>query len=263
MERERDGLAAAGGAIAALALALLLSTVRDRIGLANVALLLTLVVVLAAMVGGRIAGVTTAVVAALGFNALHARPYGTLRIDRPEDVLTCVLMVVVGVAVGELAHWAGRRTRRGDHGAEGVHRLAELSDLVAARASAEVVLDRADRALVEQLRLASCRFVAGSDSLTNDSLTNDSLTGDGPNDEGLPPDLARRGSIDGPLRHHPDGFELPSVGVSIPVRGAAGSVVGRFVLVPTPGTGVSLADREVALLVADLVAPVLQGSRST
>lgn len=242
VERERDGLIAAAGAIVVLAAALLLSPLRDRIGLTNVALILTLVVVVAAVFGGRIAGTTTALVAALGFNAVHTRPYGSLRIDRPEDILTCVLMIVVGVVVGQLAHWAGVRNRRGGRGSDGVRHLDELAALVAGRASRQEVVERASVALVEQLRLESCRFVAGVDSGASSLV-----------------ELGSRGELArGDLRHHPDGFELPRSGVSLPVRAPDGSTVGRFVMRPTPGTGVSLLDRQIAGLVADLVAPALQ-----
>lgn len=246
MEREPDGLVAALGAIAALGTALVLSPLRDSIGLANVALLLTLVVVAAGIVGGRIAGATTAVVAALGFNALHTRPYGTLRIDRPADVLTCVLMVIVGVAVGQLAHWSARRARGADRNRAGIHDLSELAQMVADRAPGDDIVERAAHHLVGRLRLADCRFEAG----------------DAPGDGTRPPDLDHRFTIDGGLRAGSEGFELPVGGVSLPVR-AGGTVVGRFVMVPRSGAGVTPADREVALLIADIVARALSdGSRA-
>jgi hypothetical protein len=63
--------------------------------------------------------------------------------------------------------------------------------------------------------------------------------------------------IDGPLRHGVGGFELPRGGVSLPVIDERRTVVGRFVLRPSEGRGVSLVDRKLAVLVADLVAPAL------
>lgn len=249
MHRDRNALAAALGSIVVIAAALLLAPARDALGLANVALLLTLVVVAAAAIGGRTAGVTTAIVGALGFNAIHTQPYGTLRIDRTEDILTCVLMVVVGVAVGQLAHMATDRGHRADSERAGIRHVSELRALVADHAPSEVLIQRAGGFLVEQLGLASYFFVWGDSPSIG--------FGD------LPPDLARNGAIPGPLRHGHGGFQLPAEGVSLPVGGSDGSVVGRFVLEPTPGRGVALADRELAVLVADAIAPALEAAHSS
>ena len=90
-----------------------------------------------------------------------------------------------------------------------------------------------------ELGLESCRFVRG--------------------DAQAPPDLDHRGVIDGPLRHGPGGFELPEGGVSLPVFDRTGAVRGRFVLLPGHH-GVSLVDRKLAVLVADVVGPALSHS---
>lgn len=248
MRKDQIGLTSAAGSIAVLALALLLAPARDALGLANVALLLTLVVIGAAAIGGRTAGVTTAIVGALGFNAIHVRPYGTLRIDRIEDFLTCILMVVVGVAVGQLAHLALDRGRRAASDRVGIRHVSELRELVARHAPADVLIERSGSCLVDQLGLASYSFVWGSDA----------------SDDGgdLPPDLERNGAIPGPMRHGHGGFQLPADGVSLPVCGSDGTVVGRFVLEPTPGRGVALADRTLAVLVTDVLAPALQSTPS-
>lgn len=241
---QRDGLVAALGSIVVLAVALLLTPVRDALGLANIALILTLVVVGAATIGGRIAGVVTAVIGALGFNAIHTRPYGTLRIDRPEDLLTCILMIVVGVAVGQVAHLASDRGRRTASDRTGMRHVHELRDLVAGHVSTDELIARSGQCLSDQLRLRSWTFRWG-----------DSVPG---GSDVPPPDLLSDGSIPGPLRHGIGGFELPHGGVSLPVRSGDGRILGRFVLVPTPGHGVALADREIAVLVADVIGPALE-----
>ena len=46
-------------------------------------------------------------------------------------------------------------------------------------------------------------------------------------------------------------------GVSLPVHDRHRQVVGRFVLEPRPGQAVTLVDRKLAVLVADLVGPAL------
>lgn len=239
---QRDGLASAAGPIVVVAVAMLLTPVRDALGSANVALLLTLVVVGAAAIGGRIAGTATAIVGSLGFNAGYAPPYGTLRIDAPRDILTCVLMVVVGVAVGQLAHRARDLGRRVTSGEVGLRHISELRELVAHQSEPDEIIERANGFLIEQLGLRSCSF--NWEDPTSDSAA-------------APAELGPSGAIPGPLRHVHGGFQLPPDGVSLPATSSDGRIVGRFVLEPTPGKGVALADRELAVLVADVIAPVL------
>ena len=52
------------------------------------------------------------------------------------------------------------------------------------------------------------------------------------------------------------GFELPEEGVELPVL-AHGQQVGRFVLDPAPGTGVTLEQRVVAVAISDQVGAAL------
>ncbi len=102
--RESDGMAwSAFGAIAAIAVAGVLVPVRSTIDNTNVALILVLVVVAAATFGGRTAGAITSIVSALAFNYFQTEPYYTLRISDRDDIVTAVLLLLVGLAVGEIA----------------------------------------------------------------------------------------------------------------------------------------------------------------
>ena len=58
------------------------------------------------------------------------------------------------------------------------------------------------------------------------------------------------------FRYTRDGFELSREGVEIPVR-SGDRIIGRFVLLPTPGVGISKDDRLIALALADQVGIVL------
>ena len=62
------------GALTAITVAGLIVPLRSTIDNTNVALVLVLVIVAAASFGGRAAGVTTSVVAALAFNFFHTQP---------------------------------------------------------------------------------------------------------------------------------------------------------------------------------------------
>ena len=89
------------GPLAAFLLAGGLVSWRDDIGTTNVALLIGLVVVIAAT-ADRAAGVATALVAAFSYNFFHTQPYRSLRIDDGVDVLTVVLLLVIGLVVSEI-----------------------------------------------------------------------------------------------------------------------------------------------------------------
>ena len=94
---------AVGGSFAALLVALALIPVREQIGLASISLALVLVVVAAAALGGRVAAAVSSAAAALSFNFLHTAPLYTFHIAATRNVVASVLMVLIGIAVGELA----------------------------------------------------------------------------------------------------------------------------------------------------------------
>jgi len=234
-----DVLAASIGALGALAIAGVLVPFRDTLGGTNVALVLVVVIVAAASIGGRLAGAVTALLAALAFNFLYAPPYLTLRIHSSKDVITTALLFVVGLSVGEIVRFARRqdssaRKRRLDIG--GLH---QLSDMVRSDAPRSAVTRSAGDLLRLELALTECRFESSDGRQTP------------------LPEIDHRGLIDQTfLRHAPGGFELPASGVAVPVTND-GQRVGQFVLVPSPHHGVSLLDRQLAVLVADVVAPAM------
>ena len=101
--RRQTVLAAVGGALGSVLVAVLLIPVRESIGPASVALALVLVVVGAAAAGGRVAAAIASAAAALSFNFMHAAPLYTFHLRNTADVVSSVLMILVGIAVGEVA----------------------------------------------------------------------------------------------------------------------------------------------------------------
>jgi hypothetical protein len=101
------------GAVGSVLVGAALVPVRSSVGLASIALALVLVVLAAAAVGGRVAAATSSAAAALVFNVVHTEPRGTFHIQRASDVVTTVLMIVVGIAAGELAVRRDRVDRGG------------------------------------------------------------------------------------------------------------------------------------------------------
>jgi hypothetical protein len=236
-EGRRDvGLAFAG--VAPIVVGAGLVGVRNHVQNANVALLLVVVVVGAAAIGGRAAGAVSAVIAALSFDFFHTVPYLRLTIETTDDVETTVLLLVVGLSVGNLTARAMRaRATAADRSLE-IRRIYRVADLAARGEEWAQVLGAAQEELVALLRLRSCRFEAQ------------------PVHSGLPR-LERSGQLDQKVWHFRDGgFELPPDGVELPVYGR-GQQLGRFVLEPSPGVGVSLEQRVVSLAIADQVGAAL------
>src|SRR5262245_5847303 len=89
--------------IAPVVAAAALIPLRGDVDNTNVGLLLVVVVVAVASVGQRTAAALSALSAAAAFNFFHTEPYYSLRISSRDDVETAVLLLLVGLAVGELA----------------------------------------------------------------------------------------------------------------------------------------------------------------
>ena len=243
MKQDRTALYAgyAIGALLPLAVAAVLVPLRDDILTANVALVLVLVVVLAATTGGWKAGALSAIVTTATFDFWFTKPYLSLKIEKADDVETAFLLLAVGICVGLIAS----RTRLAWHAADTtrreitrIHRVAELS---ARGADPADILMAAQAELMGLMHLHECRFESGIGS-------------------GYLPHIERNGAVAGTDTHyyaHGDGeLELPRLGVELPVW-SRGQPVGQFVLGPTPGVGVSLEQRVVAVALADQVGAVL------
>ena len=158
---EASRLWAALGSMAVVAIAGVLVPLRSTIDNTNVALVLVLVVVAAASFGGRVAGVTTSVVAALSFNFFHTQPYYSLRISDRFDIITTVLLVVVGLAVGEIAVLSHRHEVVADEHATARGISNGLPRSLHVGLDEDEVWDAVRTGLIAEMALASCRFDPG------------------------------------------------------------------------------------------------------
>ncbi len=113
-----------------LASSLVLVPLRGHVSAANLAVVLVLVVLGVAALGGRAAGVVAGVVTALAFDFFLTVPQGSFTIDRGEDITTTVLLAVVGLVGGELVERARRShavARRRQAELDSFQRRAELA----------------------------------------------------------------------------------------------------------------------------------------
>ena len=108
IERHRAWVVTAA-AVAPLLACLVLAAFRDSITAATAVLVLVLLVVGAASTGVRIAGIVAAASGAVWFDFFLTKPYETLAINDRNDVEAAVLLVLIGVAVTEVALWGHRQ----------------------------------------------------------------------------------------------------------------------------------------------------------
>lgn len=217
-------LASALGGLLALVVGIALVPVREHVAAGTIALALALVVAVAARYGDRPGGITAAITAALVFDFAHTRPYASLKISSTDDMLTTLVLLLVGLVVGGLAAEAGRARDRAINGRTDAASLARVLG-VAGMASAEDVELSVRAELLEILRLDDCWFTT---------------------DEVRLPELDRSGALPGGVfRFADDGFELPAGGIAIAVE-AHGTRYGTLVCSPVPGRGIGVEQRRSA-----------------
>jgi K+-sensing histidine kinase KdpD len=225
-------VALAGPVVVSLALIPLRGEVRPS----NASLVLVLVVVVAALLGGRIGGVTAALVSTAAFDFFFTRPYSSFTIDSRDDVETALLLLVVGLVVGELVVRTHRSERRSALDRAEVAHVRRVSELAAGGEPAGRLIGIVQTELAQLLPVSGCRFEPPPFSTELPVLTHQGVR---------VPATERDDTATGR--------------VALPVYGA-GRPVGRFVLHLRDGsTGITIPtnDRALAIALADQLGVVL------
>ncbi|MGW0710465.1 DUF4118 domain-containing protein [Streptomyces sp. NPDC002643] len=93
-------------------LAVLLATIESDLGLANDMLLFLSVTVAAALLGGLLPALASAVLGSLLLNWFFTSPVHTLTIDDPKNIVAIAVFIGVAVAVASVVDLAARRTQQ-------------------------------------------------------------------------------------------------------------------------------------------------------
>jgi hypothetical protein len=228
----RDSAAVVAAVLVPLAVSAVLLPLRSSWSNTNVALLLVVAIVAVAALGNRVAGALAAVSAAAWFDFFFTLPYYRFTIAGTDDIRTAVLLLVVGVAVSQLAARARRLKVIAITDARYLAEIHETAELTHSAKSPDVVVDHVRRQLVGLLDLAGCRFEYGT------------LLGH-------PPRLETDGSVMvGHHRQDVDESGLPTEEIELRTFGN-GQYYGRFMLRPKPESRPSLQARLVAVTLAD------------
>lgn len=125
------------------------------------ALVLVLLVVGSAATGDRLAGVLAAVASTVGFDFFLTVPYLQLRIDSVEDIVLALLLLLVGLAVSELASWGIRQSAAASQQAGFVMGALESADLAAGSTNLPDALERVADSIEKLLGAEQVSFEYG------------------------------------------------------------------------------------------------------
>jgi K+-sensing histidine kinase KdpD len=239
----RDRLAVTAALVAPLALTVILVPFRASLPNTDAALALLLVVVAVAANGYRLAGYLAALSAAVWFDFFLTRPYEELAITRRADIETTVLLLVIGVAVTELAVWGRRQHAAASRRAGYLEGISAAAQVVAAGDPSSELADQVSGRLIELLSLRSCAFEYGRAGL------------------GRPARLLPDGQVVEDQRTVDVAAEGLPNDTDIELLVETGGVFqGRFLMRARPGARPSLEQRLVAIAFADQVGAAVVGA---
>lgn len=174
----------------------------DGIPHATVALALVVIIVGAAATGVRWAGWGASLSSALWFDWFHTTPRGSFAIDSAEDIQVAVLLLVVGVAVTELALWGQRWQASAAENSARLEDLVTMARSVADHAETDLIVQEVEEQLVALLDLDRATWVpvppgVGAAVLRRDgSIVRDGVEREGR--EGFPTDTEVALPVEGP-----------------------------------------------------------------
>jgi len=230
----RDRLAVVIALAAPVALAAILAPFRASFPNTDAALALILLVVAIAANGYRLAGYLAALSAAVWFDFFLTRPYETFSIVRRVDIQTTVLLLVIGVAVTELAVWGRRQYLAASRRAGYLDGISAAAQAVAVGGSPSALIERVTGQLTQLLSLRSCRFQYGVAGLGQPArLRHDGTL------------LAGRQVWDVTARGFP-----PDTDIELLVENG-GILQGRFLMTPAADARPTLENRLLAVAFAD------------
>jgi len=213
---KRGPLANFLGIVAPVVVTVCLVPFRSSFAGSAAALILVAVIAAVAILGSRFAGYLASVGSGLWFDFFLTRPYEQFEISHRVDIETTISLFVVGIIVTELAARSRHHRNVAVEESDYVALIHELSEMVALGEPAAHVVERASDELVSLLNLKSCTYQRGEPGPHRTTvLTNGQV-------------------VHGGLLWGISTMGLPGSEIDLPVH-YGGRVLGRFVLVPTPG----------------------------
>jgi two-component system sensor histidine kinase KdpD len=151
-------------AIPALALAsLAVAILQDVLGIPNPSSVYLVAVVATAFVGGTPGAIVSSIASFLLYDYLFVSPRYTFTISDPQEYLSVILLLFVGIVVGQLAALQRARTRDAVAREREAHALFRVSRSLATRDSTPQVLPDLAQALVDEAHMERVQIWIGAD----------------------------------------------------------------------------------------------------
>ena len=239
----RDRVAVLVAVVAPLALAAILVPFRASFPNTDAALAMLLLVVAVAANGDRLAGILAAISVAVWFDFFLTRPYERFTITRRTDIETTILLLIIGIAVTELAVWGRRQQAAASRRAGYLDGINAAAQSVATGDSPSALIDQVSSQLTRLLSLQACRFQYGAAGLGQPARMHHDGTV-----------TVARQAWDVDTKGFPPGTDIELLVQS------GGVFQGRFLMAALPGARPPLEQRLLAVAFADQVGAALATS---
>jgi len=151
-------------AIPSLVLATIaVAVLQDGLGIPNPSAIYLVAVVATALVSGTAGAVVTAIASFLLYDYLFVDPRYTFTVSSPGEYLGVVLLLFVGIVVGQLAALQRSRTRDAEAREREAFALFRVSRSLATRESTPQVLPELTQTLIAEAQMARVQFWVGAD----------------------------------------------------------------------------------------------------
>lgn len=224
--------------IAAIVVCATTSSVHAAIGVANIALVLGLITVAAALADWR-SGAVTSVTAALSLNFFHTQPLRSFRVTGGSDITTIGVLLVLGLAVSSAT---ARRVRT---------RVLAAQSLAYEAAAGHTTVDPDARVPAARLWLDAVGSLSPELALLDATLTRSG--------QRTVPTVGRSAVARSAIDPTQDLVVLPATGAS--VRFLDPRITFELLLVPHEGVGPLTLERSVILRLADDVETAVRKGR--
>jgi len=164
LDRRRAILGLATVALSLGLTTLLVAVLQERVGVPNASAVYLLAVVVVAVGFGTIAGTATAVGSFLLYDLLFTQPLHTFAVADPDEWLNLILLLVIGIVVGQLAAAQRNRAEAAEAREREARVLFQVSRALATRSETAVALAEIVDTLQQQTQMSRVRVVLGSDA---------------------------------------------------------------------------------------------------
>jgi two-component system sensor histidine kinase KdpD len=163
IDRRQIGLLLAVAIPSLAGATLVVGYLQDALGVPNPSAVYLVAVVATALISGTVGAIVASVASSLLYNFLYTEPRFTLAIDDPSVWLSVVLLLFVGVVVGQLVALQRSRTEVARAREREAYALFKLSRALATRDSTPTVLPQIIEILGSQTRMSRVWIALGGD----------------------------------------------------------------------------------------------------